>query len=114
MPGDLLLVPSKISKSYFEILKNLPEDRIEELLIAIERELDAYLKEVLPPKTEYHTVMSITRREDRVDLTIEVVITGWAQYRDDLSKLVQDAINHAKRQIVEELKGLREQLRGNL
>lgn len=65
--------------------------------MSVEKEVDRYLRQILPPKTDFYTVISLIKREDRVDVSVEITIRSNIKYHENHSRLVKDAINHAKR-----------------
>jgi len=88
------------NKPLFSILLSMPEDRLEELISALEKELEKYLENALPPKTDYSVVISVAKKEDRVDVALDVVIRGGAAHQGDFDKVASEAIGYAKRRLV--------------
>lgn len=82
-------------------MKRLSENELEELLVRLEKELSNYLEKTLPPKTDFNLTLSIVKKDNGVDVLVEVDARGQRSYHGDLRKLVQDAVNYAKKKIVE-------------
>ncbi|MEM2645283.1 MAG: hypothetical protein QXP03_04330 [Desulfurococcaceae archaeon] len=87
-------------ETYLNVLKSLPEDALEELLITLERGISEYLKSVLPPKTDFDIALGIAKKSSSVEVSAEVIIRGHLRYREDYGKLAQDAINYAKEVLI--------------
>lgn len=73
----------------------------------LEKETSKYLEEILPPKTDFSVSISIARREEGVDVSVEVSIRGRLQeYREE----AKSAINYARNKLIEWLELHREKI----
>ncbi|MEM0031210.1 MAG: hypothetical protein QXV48_02620, partial [Desulfurococcaceae archaeon] len=59
-----------------------------------------YLKQILPPKTDFNVSVSVERKTDAVTVSIDVTIRGRLE---QYSREAKDAVNYAKRKLIEAL-----------
>lgn len=82
----------------------MSDDELEELVTIVEKETSEYLKQSLPPKTDFNVSVSIEKTGEAVNVSIDVTIRGRLQeYREE----ARDAVNYAKRKLVEVLESMR-------
>lgn len=91
-------------REYLEIFKSMSNGSIEEVMLTLEKEISRYLEETLPPRTDFNVSISITRREDSFDLSVDVLIRGSIRLRGEYDTIARDAINYAKKKFIELLK----------
>jgi predicted RNA-binding protein Jag len=82
----------------------MSDDELEELVTIVEKETSEYLKQLLSPKTDFNVSVSIEKTGEAVNVSIDVTIRGRLQeYREE----ARDAVNYAKRKLVEVLESMR-------
>ncbi|MCC6053057.1 MAG: hypothetical protein LM569_02530 [Desulfurococcaceae archaeon] len=91
---------------YTATLKSLPLDKLEEILLIIEKSIREYLDEKLAKYSDYSLVASISRSPTGVDLVVDLVIDRCFTFRDSCEKLASDALNYAKRRVEEYLEDI--------
>jgi hypothetical protein len=93
-------------RAYTVILKSLPLDKLEEILLLIEKSIEEYLREKLTKYSDYTLIASISRSSASVDLVIDLRVDHCITPRDKCDDVVSDALNYAKRRIEEFLEDL--------
>jgi len=106
----LVLVSEKTSsqrdKEYSTILRNLPLEKLEEILLVIERSIKEYLNEKLTRRSEYTIISSISRNTSGVDLVIDLRVDYCITPREKCSDVVSGALSYARRRVEEYLENL--------
>ncbi|MCC6024906.1 MAG: hypothetical protein LM555_01230 [Desulfurococcaceae archaeon] len=93
-------------EGYTVVLKNLPLDRLEEILVLVDESIREYLREKLAKSSEYTLVASISRTPSGVDLVIDLRVERCITLRERCVDVVNGALNYAKRRIEEYLENL--------
>ncbi|MEM0001851.1 MAG: hypothetical protein QW211_03020 [Desulfurococcaceae archaeon] len=83
-----------------EILRKMSDEELEKLVVTVEEETNDYLKQILPPKTDFNVSVSVERKTDAVTVSIDVTIRGRLE---QYGREAKDAVNYAKRKLIEAL-----------
>lgn len=88
-------------KEYLAILQEINDEELEEILTTVEKETSEYLEQVLPPKTEFNISICVSKKSEGFDFSIEVSIRGRMELRESYSRFAQDAVNYAKKKLID-------------
>jgi hypothetical protein len=97
---------SQRDQGYLAILRNLPLEKLEEILLVVEKSIKEYLDEKLKRRGEYTIVASISRGVSGVDLTIDLRVNHCITPREKCSDIVSSALSYARRRVEEYLENL--------
>jgi hypothetical protein len=99
--------PSSLGdKKYIAVLKSLPLDKLEEILVFIDESVKEYLREKLAKSSEYTLVAGISRTPGGVDLVVDLSVDRCITPRDKCIDIVNDALNYVKKRVEEYLESL--------
>ncbi len=73
----------------------------------VERTVKDFLEENLPPKSEYDLVLSLENTGDRILFTIDIGVKGGYTDIVDYDRIIDEAINTARKALENELKKYR-------
>jgi len=93
-------------------IKELNLDVLEDILLKVERSVEDYLKQKLPPKAEYDLILRIDKNDD-ITLYIDIGVIGIYEDLIDYNKIIGDAINLARRIFEEKIKRYRRNTENN-
>ncbi len=80
---------------------------LEDIIRKIEEAIENYLSERLPPKSEYDIIIKLDKKTDNIVFNIDIGVKGGYSDIIDYDRLVEDAINIARRLLENELKKYR-------
>lgn len=80
---------------------------LEDIIRKIEGAVENYLSERLPPKSEYDIIIKLDKKTDKIVFNVDIGVKGGYSDIIDYDKLVEDAINIARRLLENELKKYR-------
>jgi len=97
---------SQRDKEYLVMLRNMPLEKLEEILLVVERSIKEYLDEKLTRRGEYTIIASISRSNSGVDLVVDLQLDYCITPREKCSDIVSSALSYARRRVEEYLENL--------
>lgn len=80
------------------------EEQLEEIVAELERELRKFLKERLPPRSDFNILIKLAKGPQGLDLLVDIEARGFygneKLYRDAIS----DAVNYARKLFEERIR----------
>lgn len=87
-------------------IENIDTRVIAEILEKISSEIDKYIREKTPPRTDYDLVLSIDK-DDELTIVVDIGIIGSYEDVVDYKSIVNDIVNLSKRIFEQELEKYR-------
>ncbi|MEM1627916.1 MAG: hypothetical protein QXP02_00270 [Desulfurococcaceae archaeon] len=87
-----------------EICQKLDLEKLEKLAIKLENEIREYLQQKIPVKTGFDIVIGLVKRSEELTLTIDIRIEEGVANIFDHNKIINDAINYARKRFEHGLK----------
>lgn len=87
-------------------IKDIDADKIIEILEKISNEVDRYIREKTPPKTDYDFILSVDK-SDELTLVVDIGIIGSFDDVFDYKTIVNDIVNLSRRIFEKELEKYR-------
>lgn len=88
-------------------LEKLDEQILFKILERVENEVEDFLRKVLPPKSEYDLVISLSKENNYIIFTIDLGIKAGYEDLINYNDIIGDAINVARRRLEKELQRYR-------
>lgn len=73
------------------------EAQLEEIIVELERELRKFLKERLPPRSDFDILLKLSKGEQGVDLVVEIETRGVYGNEKLYRDAIDDAVNYARK-----------------